>query len=176
MYHADVISALRSMKSRPHRACCRCTILLVSESERRTDDAKAAFNRAWDLIETTDRTPEQIREMIMTAMASRYLWSIAQEPADESTLVIGDWQIAHVLSLIGSGELALLFAEAAFQRVRSNGWTDWRQASVEEGLSRAHAILGNKEEQERHADACRRLLPTLDDEDRSVIEAQLMSI
>jgi hypothetical protein len=114
--------------------------------------------------------------MIVRAMASRFLWSIAADPADESTLAIGDWQISHVLSLVGSGELALLFAQAALQRTEDNGWKDWRLASCHEGMARAYGVLGNQAEKERHADTCRHLLASLDTEDRAVIEAQLATI
>jgi hypothetical protein len=149
---------------------------MVDESTQRSHDAKNAFNAAWDLIDAPHRTDEQNREMIVKAMASRFLWSIAADPADESTLAVGDWQISHVLSLVGSGELALLFARAALQRAEANAWEDWRLASCHEGMARAHGVLGNHTEKERHANACRYLLSSLDADDRAVIEGQLGTI
>lgn len=140
------------------------------------DAAKAAFNAAWNLIDLEGRTSEQQIEMLLCAAASRYLWAQVGGGDDESSLAIGDWQVAHVLSHLGAGELALLFADSARARVLAGGWTDWRLASVEEGLARAYAALGDREASERHAEACRRLLPELDAEDRKIIEGQLATI
>jgi len=142
----------------------------------RVDEAKAAFNGAWDLIDLPDRTADQQREMLLRAAASRALWEGTDDPDLESRLAVGDWQVAHVLSWLGAGELALLFASAAAERVRANGWTDWRLASVEEGMARAYAVLGDGPARDRHADACRALLDDLDAEDRTIIGGQLATV
>lgn len=148
----------------------------MSEVTWEVDSAKAAFNEAWDLIDLDRRTPEQQCEMVLRAAASRYLWAKAGGGDDGSPLAIGDWQVAHVLSLLGAGELALLFARSAHARVVAGGWSDWRLASAEEGLARAYAALGDRESRDRHAEACRRMLATLDPEDRDVIEGQLKTV
>jgi hypothetical protein len=148
----------------------------MGEKTWEADAAKAAFNAAWELIDLEGRTPEQQIEMLLCAAASRYLWAQAGGGDDGSSLAIGDWQVAHVLSHLGAGELALLFADSAHARVLAGGWTDWRLASAEEGLARAYATLGDREARDRHAEACRRLLPELDAEDRDLIEGQLTTI
>jgi hypothetical protein len=142
----------------------------------KADEAKSAFNRAWDLLDLESRTPEEQRQMVLRAAASRYLWAEAGGPDLESKLLIGDWQVAHVLSWLGAGDLALLFASAAHQRARANGWTDWRLATAEEGMARAYGVIGDRGSRDRHAQACRSLLAELDDENRQVIEAQLATV
>jgi hypothetical protein len=146
------------------------------EKQWKESAAKAAFNTAWDLIDLVDRTPEQEREMVLRAAASRYLWSEVGPADDETPLAVGDWQMAHVLSLLGVGELALTFATASLHRAQMNGWTDWRLASAEEGVARAYAVLGDTEGRDRHAAACRNMLDGLDEEDREIIAGQLASI
>jgi hypothetical protein len=142
----------------------------------RMAEAKAAFNGAWDLIDLDERSADQQREMVVRAAASRYLWAGTDDPDLESKLAIADWQVAHALSWIGDGSLALLFATAAYDRVRANGWTDWRLASVEEGMARAHGVLGDRDERDRHVEAAWALLDGLDDEDRQIIEGQLATV
>jgi len=136
--------------------------------------AKVAFNGAWDLIDTGERTPDQDREMLLKAAASRYLWADAE--GGDSALAIGDWQVAHVLSLLGAADLALQFATSSLQRVLANGWSDWRLASAQEGMARAYAAIGDRENRDRYADECRALLPTLDVEDREIIGGQLATV
>jgi hypothetical protein len=126
--------------------------------------AGEAFNGAWELIDQTARTPEDDREMLVRAVASRYLWE-------------GVWQIAHALSWWGEGALALRFAEAALQRAEQKGWSDWRRASCLEGMARAHAVAGDASQRDRYAMLCEEVLGTLEDlEDRDLIASQLATV
>ncbi len=79
------------------------------------------FNRAWELMETADRTAEQDDELIHTAHASRYHWMFAGEPV---RLARGEWQCARVYSTLGRGEPALWHARAVPRHPRG----EWRRA------------------------------------------------
>src|SRR5712692_1774066 len=107
------------------------------------------FNRTWELIDRRNRTPEQDRLMLVTACASWLHWDAV---GTEENRAVADWQIAHVASLLGYGDLALAHAAAAVQRTEAGALSDWMRASALEGLARAHAAAGNKEER----DACLR--------------------
>jgi hypothetical protein len=145
-----------------------------NQTEWRVIEAKSAFNRAWVLIEKERRSDPDNAEMLITACASRYLWNTVGE--DEQRFV-GDWQIAHVASLLGEARLALQFAASALARVESNGWTDWRLASALEGLARAHAAAGDTTSRDHFAERCRQVLDVIDEaEDRDLIAGQLESV
>jgi hypothetical protein len=136
--------------------------------------AADTFNRAWELIDLDVRTPEQDRELLALAFASRYHWGIVG--GDEQAMV-GDWLIAHVASLLGFGELAHRYATNALDVCRANGWTDWRLASMLEGMARAPAATGDAHARDRYAAETRRVLATIEDkEDRELIASQLASI
>jgi len=140
----------------------------------RRQEAIAAFNRAWELIESADRSPAEDEEMLAAAFASRYLWESIG--ADEQ-LAVGDWQIAHVASWLGHADLALARSERALQRVTQNRWTDWRLASAYEGVARAHATAGDLAEYEHWAGLAQQVIDSLEDEeDRDLIASQLASI
>jgi hypothetical protein len=133
-----------------------------------------AFNRAWELIDLLGRTPEQERELLALAFTSRYHWGVVG--GDEEAMV-GDWLIAHVASLQGFGELALRYASSALDICRANGWTDWRLASMLEGMARAAAVTGDDHARDRYAAEARRVLATVEDEeDRTLIASQLATI
>jgi hypothetical protein len=136
--------------------------------------ATSAYNRVWQLIEEGERSADRDEEMLRTAFASRYHWE--QVGGDEERAV-GDWQIAHVASLLGLADLALRYATAALTRTQACGGTGWLLASALEGMARAHAVAGDRAERDRYMALARAALATEDDaEDRAIIESQLETI
>ena len=136
--------------------------------------AKAAFNGAWDLIETPDRSVDDDRQMLTLAFASRWHWG---EAGSAENKTIADWQVAHVASLVGEPSLALRYAQSAYDAARSNDLPDWLRASTAEGLARAHASAGDRASYEVYAAEARQLVEQLDDEeDRELILGQLAAI
>ena len=115
-------------------------------AEPDASEAIAAFNRAWELIDSAYRTSDDDDEMLAAAFASRYLWDSI---GGDEQRAVGDWQIGHVASLLGYADLALGRAERALERATQNGWTDWRLASCYEGMARAQATAGNLADADR---------------------------
>jgi hypothetical protein len=136
--------------------------------------AVAAFNEAWDFIEMPDRSSADDAAMLAATFASRYHWE--KVGADENR-VTGDWQIAHIASLLGYGPLAMQFARSALDMATEKGFEGWRMASCHEGMARAHACFGNDAERDRHIRTALRLLDSVDDaEERRIIESQLETV
>ncbi len=69
------------------------------------------FNETWTLLETEDRTHDQAERMVHAAHASRYHWEQVGGPEQ---LVVGDWQISRVYSVLGRPEPALHHAHEAW--------------------------------------------------------------
>ena len=143
-----------------------------------TDDVRGLavqfYNQTWDLIDRTGRTPDDDRQMLTFAMASRALWAGIGGPEQWIT---GDWQVAHVAALTGHAGLALEFASAAFERAAEADVPLWLKASTCEGLARAHAAAGHDVERDAWVLKARELLEQVDDpEDRAVIEGQLATV
>lgn len=136
--------------------------------------AAALFNQTWQLIEQPGRTPEQDRRMLVTACASWLAWEAA---GTDENLAIADWQIAHVASLLGYGELAIGHAQAAYDRVQSCQLPTWLRASALEGLARAHAAAGHRAQRNEYAErAATTLAEVSDQEDRDLIASQLATV
>lgn len=134
----------------------------------------AGFNAAWTLIEQNERSEDDDLAMFLSAAASRWHWSRVGGAAEIAT---GDWQVAHVLSLLGEGSLALRFAQRNLAIVEAEGWTGWRLASAHEGMARAYAALADGARREEHVDAAEAALRDEPDaEERDVIAAQLASV
>jgi hypothetical protein len=159
---------------RPSRQGLAVTEAGADAAAARRSFAVAAFNGAWALIDKTDRTADDDRQMLTLAFASRWHWG---EVGTEENQVISDWQVAHVASLVGDSSLALSFAHAAYDKARSANLPDWMRASTAEGLARAHACAGDHASYQQYADEARELCASVDDEeDRELILGQLASI
>lgn len=133
------------------------------------------FNSTWELIDLPSRTPEQDRDMLASALASRQHWG--EGGGEAENLAIADWQVAHVASLAGWPEVAVTFAAAAYERARAADLPTWMRASTAEGMARACAAAGDRAGYDKYATEARELLATVDDEeDRNLVESQLASI
>jgi hypothetical protein len=143
-----------------------------------TDHRKLAigyFNAAWDLIDLDSRTPQQCRDLLGIALASRQHW--IEAGGTEQNLAVSDWQVAYAASLGGFGGLALSFAKAAVDRAEAADAPTWMRASVHEGLARAHAAAGDRAGYDREAALTRELLSQVEEaEDRELVQSQLESI
>ncbi len=138
--------------------------------------ARAAqlFNQTWELIEEPTRTAEQDRLMLVTACASWLEWDAV---GTQENRAIADWQIAHVASLLGYGDLAIAHATAAFERTETGELPSWVRASALEGLARANAAAGRKDERDAYFTAATQALRDIDDpQDRDLIASQLSTV
>jgi hypothetical protein len=132
------------------------------------------FNRCWELIESDARTSDQDAEMLLTAATSRWHWGEVGGPGEVAT---GDWQVAHVASLLGMADLALMFAARNLAIAEAEGWDGWRLASAHEGMARACATAGDTNGRDAHVATARRLLDEeRDAESRQVIAEQLATV
>ncbi len=149
----------------------------MEDDERRAwhrEVAVGQFNAAWDLIDKTDRSPEDDGAMVLAAATSRWHWGQVGGPEQTAT---GDWQVAHVACLLGLGEMAALFASGNLATAEAEGWEGWRLASAHEGMARACATRGDDEGRSHHVAAARSALEREPDpEDRAVVEEQLASL
>jgi hypothetical protein len=153
----------------------------VADDEDRTSEegwhrhfAVARFNATWELIERSDRTPDEDLLMLLSAMTSRWHW---ESVGGEQQRRNGDWQVAHVASLLGFGDVALRFAQRTLASAEAGHLDGWELASAHEGMARAYAALGDAEGRARHAQAAQAALDREPDaEDRDVIASQLATV
>jgi DNA-binding transcriptional MerR regulator len=104
----------------------------------------ALFNHVWTLLETADRTPAQVDEMIHAAHASRYHWGLA-EGGTTINLARGEWQCSRVYAVLGRGEPAVWHAKRclAYVEQAGDGAEDWDLAGAYEAHARAYFVAGD---------------------------------
>ena len=136
--------------------------------------AVETFNATWDLIDNQSRTPDDNLEMLLAALASRWHWGRIGGPEQIAT---GDWQVAHVASLLGFADLALTVASRHFAIAEEERWSGWRLASAYEGLARAAATAGDFEARRRYVAMAEAALDSEpDEEERIIIAEQLATV
>ncbi|MDP7009722.1 MAG: hypothetical protein QGI78_09150 [Phycisphaerales bacterium] len=92
------------------------------------------FNHTWTLLDEQNRTPEQDKEMVHVAHASRYHWSIAGTVKNHAR---GDWQLARVYAAVGRFDESERYATYYLEACEENGFDDWDLPFAYEGLARA---------------------------------------
>jgi hypothetical protein len=105
------------------------------------------FNATWDLIDKAERTAEEDATMIHTAHASLYHWSQA---GDASNRCVGEWQVAHVYTILQHGQAALYHAQRCLDLTTAHNLVDWQVAFAYEALARAYASSGDAEQCRLH--------------------------
>jgi hypothetical protein len=132
------------------------------------------FNLAWDYIEQPQRTADEDDAMLGAAFASRWHWS---QVGTARNVAIGDWQVAHVASLLGYASVALHFAERCLDQTLAHEWGPAQLASAHEGMARALAAAGDREMRDHHVRLAAAALETVEDvDDRAEIERRLATV
>jgi DNA-binding transcriptional MerR regulator len=150
---------------------------LDADAHRRL--GKDLYNHAWTLIETADRTPAQVDELIAATHASAYHWS--KGGGTLANAARGQWQIARVYSTLGRSEPALWHArrcvDLAEAATAAGVDDDWDVAAALETLARAQATAGDIGGARATAARAQAALEAIaDPEDRQLIEQDLQSL
>ena len=147
--------------------------MTAEESEERTIAVKA-YNRCWDLLDAPERTPDDNDELLTAAFAQRYHW---RNVGGGQQSIVADWMVGRVAADIGYPDLALHFAQRAFEQVQSGDHPAWLRASLCEGLARAYASAGDADARNEWLDLARRELEReTDAEDAALIASQIDSV
>jgi tetratricopeptide (TPR) repeat protein len=123
----------------------------VSQPERYTEAEAQRFfaiqfnGKTWDLLDKPDRTREEDELMIHSAHASCRHWLEVGTGLHHQR---GEWLIARVYSVLGLADAALRHASRCLELTEtySDLMADFDQAYAYEGLARANAVAGKREE------------------------------
>lgn len=132
------------------------------------------FNRAWQLIEKTGRSPEEDEEMIRLCQASIWHWTQRPDCAARN-MSIGYWQASRIFAILGRAEEARRYARLCLEYSREE--TLFFIAYAHEALARAEKVAGNHGQAEVHRAEALRIAGMIDDlEDRNLVLEDLKSI
>ncbi len=134
------------------------------------------FNHVWTLLETPDRTPDEIDTMIHAADASRHHWRFAADGGPENA-ARGEWQCSRVYAVLERAEPARWHARRCLEICEANAIGDWDLAFAYEALARASRVGGDGPATERWLAAARAAVDDIaDPEDREHLLGDLATI
>jgi hypothetical protein len=133
------------------------------------------FNKTWDFMDKTERTPAEDATMLEFAHASAYHWSFCGTVVNQQR---GYWLISRVYAVLGIPDACLLFAKLCRESTRSgiNEMKDFDVAFSFEALARAYALNGElKKTAEMFKSAIEAGKLIKDEEDRKIFSESLNS-
>jgi tetratricopeptide (TPR) repeat protein len=148
-------------------------VMTMSKAEREIHRKVAilCFNKAWDHLEMKTRSPDDEREMLLLAHASRYHWGLVGTPTNKA---VGDWQISRIYAVLGQADLALRFAKSSLSISEKNGLAEIIPSAYE-GIARAYATARDWKQAEENLAKARKKLEklALENKDREVYLGQI---
>jgi DNA-binding transcriptional MerR regulator len=136
------------------------------------------FNKTWTLMEKepTERTLEELDEMLHCAHASSYHWMQVGTPANRAR---SEWQCSRVYTVLGRAEPALYHARRCLEICEASpeALADWDLPFAYEALARAHAVAGDDAESQRCLAQAHELGAKIEgQEEREILEADLATV
>lgn len=133
-----------------------------------------AFNTAWELIDKSNRTPEEDVAMLCRAAASLWHWGQRSDINNQSRSV-GYWQLSRVFALLSDGDMALRCGELSLKYAKDT--PPFYQAYAYESLARASAISGDLKSATKYLKLAHRLVDQIEEaSSREMLLADLQAI
>lgn len=99
------------------------------------------FNQSWDILLKEGRTSADEEVLLDTVHASLYHWRQIGEPIN---ILRGVWFLAHVYTMLGRKEEALLQAQTCLRLAEEQQVQDWDLAYAYSAVARANALNNDK--------------------------------
>jgi hypothetical protein len=136
-------------------------------------EAVATNQKSWELLGRDDRSADDDLLLLHAAHASAYHWRVIGTPVHWAR---ADWLLAHVYTVLGWGEQALVFARRCLltTETASADFADFDRAYAFEAMARALAATGDHMQARAYLDQARTVAESVTDpEDRAILDGDL---
>jgi hypothetical protein len=132
------------------------------------------FNRAWELIEKSDRTEAEVRLMEALSHASIFHW-ISRPDCTGKNLSVGYWQASRIQALIGNAQEAIRHARTCLGY--SANLEPFYRGYAYEALARAAGLMNDPANLADYLDKAESLAEQVQDEqDRQLLADDLAQL
>lgn len=114
------------------------------------------FNRAWDLMDKTQRTVEENEQMVQLGMASIWHWNQRGDCTPQN-LSIGYWQLSRIYAMLNQVDSARYYAQLSLQNSQKEGVSPFYQGYAYEALARAEALAGQRKKRDDYLKKARQI-------------------
>ena len=129
------------------------------------------FNKAWDLMDKTSRTPEEDEQMILLNQTSLWHWT-QRDDCTPKNLSIGYWQASRIYALVGEVDDARRYAQLSLEK--SQRGEPFYIGYSYEALARAEKLAGNSEKMNEYLKRAREFAKAVSNpEVRKMLESDL---
>jgi hypothetical protein len=134
------------------------------------------FNRAWDLIDKSERTPAEDEEMIQLSLTS--IWHWTQRPdCTPQNLSVGYWQASRIYALLGRVRLARHYGQLSLEAIQKAGDLPFYLGYAYEALARAEWLADDSTKMAEYLALARKAAKRVPDPDaQAALIADLESI
>lgn len=115
------------------------------------------FNKTWDYLDKSNRTPLEVCEMLNCAHTSLLMWKNV-ETCTNTNLSIGYWQISRVYAVLNESNLAKLYSERCIEISKNEDVDSFYLAYGYEALARSNKIDKKYEEMKENIKIAKEVL------------------
>lgn len=134
------------------------------------------FNRAWELLEKPDRSPEENEQMVRLSLASHWHWT-QREDCTPGNISAAYWQTSRIYAVLDQAENARRYAEMCLTASQADDVGSFYLAYAFEAMARAAQLGGSYDEMKRYLREARQTADAIADEQaRSWLLADLDTI
>jgi hypothetical protein len=138
--------------------------------------AANCFNATWDLLDKSDRTPEEDEQMIRLSMTSLWHWT-QREDFTKKNESIGYWQISRVYAVLGQAEDARKYGHFCLAASQDVSVEPFYLGYAYEALARAESVAGNQAAMREYLEKARQAAALVQEaESRQMLESDLDTI
>lgn len=134
------------------------------------------FNKAWDLIDKPDRTPEEDEQMLLLSMASAWHWT-QREDCQPTNLSVAYWQISRIYALLRQADNARRYGQMCLDVSRGKDIQPFYLGYAYEALARAEMVAGEQAEMQSYLEKAKQAAArVIDAESKAMLLADLETI
>ena len=122
------------------------------------------FNRAWDLIDRADRTPQEDEEMIRLNQASIWHWT-QRDDCTPTNMSTGYWQASRIYAILGQVDNARRYGQLCLGASQGEDVPPFYLGYAYEALARAESVAGNRVKTEQYLNKAYKIAEQVGDAD-----------
>lgn len=122
------------------------------------------FNKAWELIEKSDRTPDEDEQMIRLSLSSHWHWRQRKDYTSKNAS-IAYWQTSRVYAVLSRGDESRHYGQLCLGVSQGEDIEPFFLGYAYEALARAEVVSANQSEMDAYLHQANQIVEKITDSD-----------